>query len=548
MIKSLTLLGCFCILALFGNAQQLTVNSQVIFGSVTEITPDSSQITFTNNSGQTIAVTGYRFYNTYGVPAFSTSALNISIANGSSQNIWIKFSPLHNIYHNSELVIFTDAHRGTLHVDLQGQGHYSNSYYDQSENLEEEALKTTLQTITGAGYISLGYSNAARDYMFMTLDNKLVNGQGAIQNTIECVYTGREAIGYVTRVDCQTNSNFNTEHTFPQALFNSNEPMKSDLFHLFPTDDVANNTRASYPFGMVINPTWTVGGSKYAAGIFEPRDAHKGEVARAMLYFVMRYQNYNNFLNTQESILKQWHQQFPPTVVETTRANNIFTQQNNRNPFIDYPQLVDRISSFSTTSVAASNFSLDLVQDTIDYGTVVNGVSNLYQFMIVNNGNQPIDFTSFTIQPSNQLVFNAPFNGSPVTLQPGESLPILFTLSTLQTGPFNGTLEINTNSISQPLFTIPIIANAVVTGLIENKNPNGYTTFPNPFNNHICISPSPSAKAIIRLFDVEGRVLQTSTGADFQSCEIISNDLNSGVYMLEIKDGATISRKVLVKE
>lgn len=548
MIKSLTLISCFCLLTLLGNAQQLTVNSQVIFGSVTETTPDSSQITLSNNSGQTISVTGYRFYNTYGVPAFSTSALTISIASGSSQNIWIKFSPLHNIFHNSELVIFTDAHRGTLHVDLQGQGHYSNSYYDQSENLEEEALKTTLQTITGAGYISLGYSTGARDYMFMTLDNKLVNGQGATQNTIECVYTGREAIGYVTRVDCQTNSNFNTEHTFPQAFFTSLEPMKSDLFHLFPTDDVANNTRASYPFGMVNNPTWTVGGSKYAAGIFEPRDAHKGEVARAMLYFVMRYQNYNNFLDTQENILKQWHQQFPPTVVETTRANAIFTQQNNRNPFIDYPQLVDRITSFSTTSVVVAKFSLDLVQDTIDYGTVLNGASNLYQYTVVNNGNQPIDFTSFTIQPSNQLVFASPFNGTPVTLQPGESLPILITLSTSQTGLFNGTLEINTNSVSQPLFIIPIIANAVVTGLSENNNTIRYTTFPNPFHDRICLSPSPSAKAVIRLFDVEGRVMQTSIGSDFQSFEIISNALNAGVYMLEIKEENHVIRKVLLKD
>ncbi len=548
MIKYLTFISCLCLLGLFGNAQQLSVNSQVLFGSVTETTPDSSQITLSNNSGQTITVTGYRFYDTYGVPAFSTTATSFAISNGSSQNIWIKFSPKHNIYHNSELVIFTDVHRGTLHVDLQGQGHYSNTYYNQSENLEEEALKTTLQTITGAGYISLGYSNVARDFMFMTLDNKLVNGQGATQNTIECVYTGREAIGYFNRVDCQTNSNFNTEHTFPQAFFSSLEPMKSDLFHLYPTDDVTNNTRASYPFGMVNNPTWAVGGSKYASGVFEPRDAHKGEVARAMLYFVMRYQNYNNFLNTQESILKQWHQQFPPTAVETTRANTIFTQQNNRNPFIDYPQLVDRISSFSTTSVATANYSLDLVQDTIDYSTVVNGVGNLYQYIIVNNGNQPIDFTAFTLQPANQLVFTPPFTGGIVTLQPGESLPILFTLTTFQTGSFDGTLQINTNSVAQPLFTIPIIANAVVTGIKVNSISGGYSTFPNPFKDHICLSPSPSAKAIIRLFDVEGRVIQTSIGSDFQSCEIISNALNAGVYLLEIKEENHVSRKVIVKE
>ncbi len=548
MFKSIPLFSLLCLLNVLSFGQQLSVNTQVVFGSVTEITPDSSQITISNNSGKTLNVTGYRFYNTYGTPAFSTSASNLSIANGSSKSIWIKFSPKHNIYHNSELIIFTDAQRGTLNVDLRGQGHYSKSYYDQTENLEEESLKTTLQTITGANYVSLGYSNAARDYMFMTLDNQFVNGQGATQNTIECVYTGRLGVGYFNRVDCQTNSQFNTEHTFPQAFFNSNEPMKSDLYHLYPTDDVANNTRASYPFGVVANPSWSVGGSKYGNGIFEPRDAHKGEVARAMLYFVMRYQNYNNFLDSQESILKQWHKQFPPNQVEITRANSIFAQQLNHNPFIDYPQLVDRITSFSHISVADSIYSLDVVQDTINYGVVSVNNSYLYQYNVVNNGNQPITFTAYTVSPSSQLAFTAPFTGTVFTLQPGESLPILFTLTPSQIGAFSGALQFSTNSITQPLFSIPIIANAVLTSIVENKNNGGYSTYPNPFNDKICIEPTPSSKAIVRLFDLQGRVLKSSAGTDFQSCETINVSLSPGVYMMEIRDGDLFSRTILVKE
>jgi len=548
MFKSIPLISLLCLLNVLSFGQQLSVNSQVVFGSITEITPDSSQITISNNSGKNLNVTGYRFYNSYGRPAFSTSASNLSIANGSSQSIWIKFSPTHNIYHNSELIIFTDAQRGTLHVDLRGQGHYSKSYYDQSENLEEESLKTTLQTITGVNYVSLGYSISARDYMFMTLDNQYVNGQGATQNTIECVYTGRLGVGYFNRVDCQTNSMFNTEHTFPQSLFSSNEPMKSDLYHLYPTDDVANNTRANYPFGVVANPSWSVGGSKYGNGVFEPRDVHKGEVARAMLYFVMRYQNYNNFLDTQEGILKQWHKQFPPTQVEITRADNIFTQQQNHNPFIDYPQLVDRITSFSTTSFADTIYSLDIIQDTINFGFLTVNNNYLYQYNVVNNGNQPIDFTNFTIAPSNQLVFTAPFTGTVFTLQPGESLPIFFTLTPSQVGAVSGSLQFSTNSVTQPLFSIPIIANAVSTGIVENNNSLGYSTYPNPFNDKICIDPTPSSKAIVRLFDMQGRVLQSLAGTDFQSCETINFSLSPGLYMMEIRDGDHFSRVVLEKE
>ena len=70
---------------------------------------------------------------------FSCSNTNFSIADGSSQTVWIKFSPRHNVYHNSELVIENDAFRGTVSVDLTGQGRYSKTYYNASENLEEEA-------------------------------------------------------------------------------------------------------------------------------------------------------------------------------------------------------------------------------------------------------------------------------------------------------------------------------------------------------------------------------------------------------------------------
>ena len=42
--------------------------------------------------------------------------------------------------------------------------------------------------------------------------------------------------------------------------------------------------------------------------------------------------------------------------------------------------------------------------------------------------------------------------------------------------------------------------------------------------------------------------MQTSIGSDFQSFEIISNALNAGVYMLEIKEENHVIRKVLLKD
>ncbi|HQF27955.1 MAG TPA: hypothetical protein PLD36_05010, partial [Bacteroidia bacterium] len=130
-------------------AQSLSVQSaQINFGSVTELLPDSEQVVLTNNNIYDVHVTGYHFYTTYGQPAFSTSAGNFTVPAGGNYSFWVKFSPRHNILHNSELVIECDGANGFARVDLIGQGHYTNAYYNTSENLSEEALKTQLKTIT----------------------------------------------------------------------------------------------------------------------------------------------------------------------------------------------------------------------------------------------------------------------------------------------------------------------------------------------------------------------------------------------------------------
>ena len=120
-------------------SQTLTVSSnQLNFGSVFDNSPDSLPLTITNTNGHDVEITGIKFYNTYGNPAFSTTSSVFNIANGDSITIWIKFSPQHNIFHNSEMVIENNGLRGYVPVDLLGQGKYSDTYYDLTENLAEE--------------------------------------------------------------------------------------------------------------------------------------------------------------------------------------------------------------------------------------------------------------------------------------------------------------------------------------------------------------------------------------------------------------------------
>ncbi len=522
------------------NGQGLTVNvNQLNFGTANELTGISRSVEITNTLSRAVDVSEVRFYTTYGAPAFSTTTSDFTIAAGATFTLDVWFAPRHNILHNSEMVILNDGLRGSVSVDLVGQGSYSKSYYAASQNKTEEDLKTSLGSITGNGYISLIYG-PARDEMFMVIDNQRVNGQGASQNTIESIYTGVQAVGYTDRTDAQTNFLFNTEHTFPQSLFTSLEPMKSDLHHLFPTDDASNSMRADKPFGIVSSPSWSVGGSKSNGSIFEPRDEQKARSARAMFYFVLRYQNYSSFLNSQEGILRTWHSTFPPDAIDIKRNNDIYSFQNNRNPFIDYPQFIERINSLSSVSAEPLNASIDIVEDTMIYGNVPSSVNTDFRFVLVNRGNTTVSLSQFSLSHPGKLSF-ASF-GNDTTLNPGESLGLDVRYFSSTTDSVRGWLSFQTNVSGQNFVSAPIFVNDLVfTKVFENER-NNFSVFPNPVSDVVKIrfSNEISVPHIIQLYAMNGSLLQESIVSEgsFEK-KLNTTDLAPGIYFVSIRSAVT---------
>lgn len=513
------------------SAQGLTVApAQLDFGTVFENQPDSLPLSITNTLTRTVIVHDIRFYTTYGEPAFSTPYRWFTLAPGASNTIWIKFSPRHNIYHNTELVIENDGLRGYPHVDLVGQGRYSNAYYDSSENKSEEALKSAIKSIVTNGSISLGY-NTARDSMFMLIDNERRNGQGATQNTLESVYTGQLAVGFTDRTDAQSNYGFNTEHTFPQTYFNSLEPMKSDLHHLFPCDDLSNGQRGNNPFAEVTSPTWSDGGSTSDGFRFEPRDVHKGRAARAMFYFTLRFQNYNGFLTGQENTLRNWHDAFPPDAVDLARNEAIFSLQRNRNPFIDYPQLVDRITSISTLSNAPVVRSIDSMQDTIIYGSVMPAATTVYTFVVVNNGNTAVQFSNFNLTPSPVLSFAG--TGNDTTIGPGDALALQVACTPSTMSAVNGFLTFNTDVPGQTSFSIPIYANDPVFSVIDVLDQMQLQLFPNPAGTEVWLQGITPVNETVWIYDLTGRILEVTPVQQIgEYLRVSLQSLSPGLYVL----------------
>jgi len=405
MTRLLTILSlCLIQVGLFG--QNWFADSTTLHFPPTDEKGQSTRKVFIKNHGAefiTVAdVEQFTFYDHY---PFTVSDSSFSIAPGDSFALQVYFAPEQNLLHRQIVLLKSPSGFGHQAIVLRGQGTYSRSYYRNTRNKIEEPLKTELKTILSSGYQSQGYTKA-RDEMYGSIDN--TGGQ------VECVYTGRRAT-FNTRSGANSNS-FNTEHTFPQGFFNRNEPMRSDIHHLFPTDVTANSTRGNKPFGVVTNASWNQGGSKSNNSRFEPRDVHKGDVARSMMYFVLRYRDYSNHFRGQEAVLRQWHEQDSVSAKERNRNQDIYNLQKNRSPLIDYPQLEKRISNFTQNSSAPVRFRTYYSDDTL--GLLLKPGVYSYRFVMYNDGNQQITLQNFQLNGSG-LNFG---NGNPgrLTLDPGQ--------------------------------------------------------------------------------------------------------------------------------
>lgn len=142
---------------------------------------------------------------------------------------------------------------------------------------------------------------------------------------------------------------YNCEHVVPQSWFAKKNPMRGDLHHLFACEPRCNSFRGNTPFydfpdfGSAIQDQC----GKLVGAKFEP-NAGKGAVARATLYFLLRYPGEINktereYQSDRLPILLDWHHTFPVTEYEKHRNAAIYAKQGNRNPLIDFPEWAERI-------------------------------------------------------------------------------------------------------------------------------------------------------------------------------------------------------------
>jgi endonuclease I len=239
------------------------------------------------------------------------------------------------------------------------------NYYNDAVNLTGNNLFLALHNII-KGHTSISYGELWN--AFKTTDKKS-NGKvwdiysdkpgGVVP--YEFTFTSDQCGDYNSENDC-----YNREHSWPQSYFNEGSPMRSDLFHVYPTDGWVNNKRSNDAYGLVDTtlPYWqSQNGSRsgvnmypgYSGTVFEPIDSFKGDLARTYFYMATRYYSedggWGNWAMANGADLKywaidmllEWHKNDPVSSKEISRNNAIYAIQNNRNPFIDHPEYVECI-------------------------------------------------------------------------------------------------------------------------------------------------------------------------------------------------------------
>jgi endonuclease I len=212
-------------------------------------------------------------------------------------------------------------------------------------------LKAQLNAIIDQHTV-ISYSNRAAP--LKDLDKDAVNPSNVL-----LIYSG-----YTVAASQFPSGTANTEHLWVQTYGIDNDATAyGDLFNLRPSDVDVNSARADkyYDNGGTLPADPEAPLCRADSDSWEPRDADKGDIARAMFYMDTRYEGdsndgltrnlvltdntalittSNNYMGKLSALI-EWNYLYPVSTEEKARNHKIFTTyQHNRNPYVDHPEYV----------------------------------------------------------------------------------------------------------------------------------------------------------------------------------------------------------------
>ena len=270
------------------------------------------------------------------------------------------------------------------------QSNIPQSYYDEAYGKSSEDLKEALFQII-SNHVVYPYTNSSTDTWDII---QLSDQDPQNHDNMILVYTGRtqdkgyrDGTGNYSQYENGNgthNNSWNREHVWPKShgFPSQDDNAYTDVHNLKPADRSVNFARGTKDFDF--------GGSAHSEAIdcltdsdsWEPPDFVKGDIARILFYMVVRYDpGYDHTNNAFDlelvdyvtpgnndpilgklSSLIQWHFNDPVDDFEINRNEIIYGFQQNRNPFIDHPDLVSFLWGENFGEVWNENLGLNSVR------------------------------------------------------------------------------------------------------------------------------------------------------------------------------------------
>ncbi len=227
-------------------------------------------------------------------------------------------------------------------------------YYDALKGKKGAELKTAVHNIIkDATVLSYGSGSGSTWWGFYQTDND--NGY-----VIDRYSDNRAKFGS----QGSAVSGMNIEHSFPKSWWGGTKNQAyQDLYNLMPSESKANSSKSNYGMGVVTTSTYDNGCIKVGKGdqgfmVWQPSTEWQGDFSRSYMYMATAYQNFtwtSEGLNSLEQgdypTLKQWAYELyikwckedPVSQTEIARNEAVYKIQGNRNPFIDFPNLMEYI-------------------------------------------------------------------------------------------------------------------------------------------------------------------------------------------------------------
>lgn len=374
-------------------------------------------------------------------------------------------------------------------------------YYDKCENKGGKNLLSALNA-TIASHTNVGY-----DGLYNVYKSSDVRADGTVWD----IYSTKawnadfsQKCGQYKKVgDC-----INREHSVPQSWWGSGTP-KSDAFHVYPTDGKVNGQRSNYPYGECaggtqepangnVKPLGRLGACTfpgYTGKVFEPDDQYKGDLARSYFYMAACYNSQvsswtggngsavfagNSFPVFKQwtiDLLLKWHRQDPVSQKEIDRNNAIYARQNNRNPFIDHPEMVEYIwgehasESWTSTGTATPKLVLPVSGTTVDLGSTLIGVARTATVTVKGTGLS--SDVSVSVSGAGFSISTGKFTAAQACATDGTNVTVTF--KPTAAGRSAGTLTVACGDLKSVVTLAGEAVTSLPTGPVTAVGPSSFT-------------------------------------------------------------------------